>query len=285
MSDYKQFCKKHNFPCNAASAAAFDAYTKEDGVQFELGWSRSDFDERFKNKWDRKATDKDWDHFMEMYDEINVDVVCDTLEELMDECLTDSFWNCSECDETVAGTYDADHAPAGWDGRLCQDCFTKMAVPCKNCGDEFVQEDDDEKEDCCPDCRKDDEEEFCEEHEQVMWKDGGKCSGCLDEEETLAASKPYADNKTGNFCLEWDNLEEYFLKDDTTLKTIKKYKKLYTDDLLNLYINYWYGDSKNGNYQLFWTFADNEEEIHNVSYTDSSPFAKFWALQMDGIDG
>jgi hypothetical protein len=27
-----------------------------------------------------------------------------------------------------------------------------------------------------------DEEEFCEEHEQVMWKDGLKCSGCLDEE-------------------------------------------------------------------------------------------------------
>ena len=31
--------------------------------------------------------------------------------------------------------------------------------------------------------RKKKAEEFCEEHEQVMWKDGMKCSGCLEEED------------------------------------------------------------------------------------------------------
>ena len=148
MSDYKQFCKKHNFPCNAASTAAFDAYTKEESLEFVLGWSRSYFDERFKNRWDRKATDKDWEHFKENYDEINFHDVCDTIDDLMDDCLTDSFWNCSECDETVAGTFDADHAPAGWDGRLCKGCFTKMAVPCSNCRDEFVLQDNDDAFEC-----------------------------------------------------------------------------------------------------------------------------------------
>jgi hypothetical protein len=44
----------------------------------------------------------------------------------------------------------------------------------------------------CPQCNKDEkdldeeEEEWCEEHEQIMWKDGGKCGGCLDEEEMMA---------------------------------------------------------------------------------------------------
>ena len=159
MSDYKQFCNEHNFPCNKASAAAWEAYTKQESVEFVMGWSRSYFEEKFKSRWDRKATDKDWDHFSENYDEINFDVVCESIEKLMDEVLTDSFWNCSECDKVEAGTCDADHAPTSWSSRLCKGCFIKMAVPCKNCGDEFVQEDDDEKEDCCPDCRKDETKE------------------------------------------------------------------------------------------------------------------------------
>ena len=33
---------------------------------------------------------------------------------------------------------------------------------------------------------EDEEDEWCEEHEQVMYKDGYKCSGCLDQEEEEA---------------------------------------------------------------------------------------------------
>ena len=32
-------------------------------------------------------------------------------------------------------------------------------------------------------CEEDCEEEYCEEHEQVMWKSGLKCGGCLADEE------------------------------------------------------------------------------------------------------
>ena len=170
MSDYKQFCNEHNFKCNKASAAAWDAYTKEDGVEFVMGWSRSYFNERFENQWDRKATDKDWDHFKEMYNEADVDGICEMLENIMDEVLTDSFWNCSECDKVEAGTYDADHAPTSWSSRLCQDCFTKMALPCRNCGDEFVLQDNDD----------------AFEHHWKHNKDGVKvfwfcCVGCKDD--------------------------------------------------------------------------------------------------------
>ena len=85
-------------------------------------------------------------------------------------------------------------------------------------------------------------------------------------------------NKTIGWCLDWEQFEEYFLQ-DYTLKTIKKYKELYTDELSQVYINYWYGDSKNGKIQLFWTFSDHEEKIHNLSYNGSSPFAMFWVSQ------
>ena len=54
---------------------------------------------------------------------------------------------------------------------LCQDC------DCENFGDDgckcdchSVEEDEDGQED---------DDEWCEEHEQIMWKDGLKCSGCL----------------------------------------------------------------------------------------------------------
>ena len=90
-------------------------------------------------------------------------------------------------------------------------------------------------------------------------------------------------NKTIGFCLDWEQFEEYFLQ-DYTLKTIKKYKELYTDELSQVYINYWYGDSKNGKIQLFWTFSDNEEKIHNLSYNGSSPFAMFWVSQHEEDD-
>jgi len=33
----------------------------------------------------------------------------------------------------------------------------------------------------CPEAEE--EQEWCEEHEQVMWKNGLKCSGCLEGEE------------------------------------------------------------------------------------------------------
>jgi len=87
-------------------------------------------------------------------------------------------------------------------------------------------------------------------------------------------------NKTIDFCLEWEQFEEYFLE-DYNLKTINKYKELYADDLSNVYIDYWYGDSKNGKIQLFWTFSDHEEKIHNLSYNRSSPFARFLASAIE----
>ena len=144
MSDYKQFCNEHNFKCNKASAAAWDAYIKEESVEFVMGWSRSYFEDKFETQWDRKATDEDWNHFKEMYDDAHVDGICEMVENIMNEILTDSFWNCSECDEVKAGVYDADCAPACWDARLCVDCFVKMSVPCCNCKDDFVLQDNDD---------------------------------------------------------------------------------------------------------------------------------------------
>jgi hypothetical protein len=51
---------------------------------------------------------------------------------------------------------------------FCHDCDAKYnphpSGKCKVC------EDDEEK------------EEWCEEHEQIMWKDGSKCGGCLEDE-------------------------------------------------------------------------------------------------------
>ena len=87
-------------------------------------------------------------------------------------------------------------------------------------------------------------------------------------------------DKKYEICLEWTQFEEYFLE-NYTVKTAKTYKELYMDDD-NACINYWYGDSKNGKIQLFWTFSLHEHKIHNVSYTDSSPFAMFWVSATDG---
>jgi hypothetical protein len=44
----------------------------------------------------------------------------------------------------------------------------------------------------CSKSRKDDEE-WCEEHEQVMWKNGKKCGGCLDIEAMLSYGSMLSD--------------------------------------------------------------------------------------------
>jgi len=63
---------------------------------------------------------------------------------------------------------------------LCPRCETKQpAVEFKTDlgnGDVMVCED------CYNDICEEEEDEWCEEHEQVMWKDGLKCGGCLNEE-------------------------------------------------------------------------------------------------------
>jgi hypothetical protein len=52
------------------------------------------------------------------------------------------------------------------DTYVCEDCFNKIE-----------EEEEDE------------EEEWCEKHEQVMWKNGLKCSGCLEGEEEKEVSR------------------------------------------------------------------------------------------------
>jgi hypothetical protein len=48
-------------------------------------------------------------------------------------------------------------------------------------------------EDGCPECQSDVDEEWCEKHEQVMWKNAMKCGACLDDEEEEAR---YQEHKT-----------------------------------------------------------------------------------------
>ena len=91
-------------------------------------------------------------------------------------------------------------------------------------------------------------------------------------------------SKKYEICLEWPEFEEYFLE-DYTLKTVKKYKECYNECYElpgKVCINYWYGDYKNGKSNIFWTFSDHEEKIHNLSYNGSSPFAMFWVSATDG---
>jgi len=62
---------------------------------------------------------------------------------------------------------------------ICPHCETKkIAVEFKtDLGDGDVM--------VCEDCYNEiegEEDEWCEEHEQVMWKDGLKCGGCMDKE-------------------------------------------------------------------------------------------------------
>jgi hypothetical protein len=72
---------------------------------------------------------------------------------------------CPGCDSLKQNVEFKTYYHEGGDTIVCEDCFNEM---------EGSEEEDEEE---------DEEEEWCEEHEQVMWKNGLKCSGCLEGEE------------------------------------------------------------------------------------------------------
>lgn len=81
--------------------------------------------------------------------------------------------NCREEEEELA--VDDVDAPNIFPYKKCSDCGER-----KSCGNY-----NNDKEWFCEDCYE--EEEFCEKHEQPMWKNGMKCGGCMDEEEKPAS--------------------------------------------------------------------------------------------------
>ena len=121
---------------------------------------------------------------------------------------------CPGCDSLKQNVEFKTYYHEGGDTIVCEDCFNEMEGSEEEEEEEDEEEEEEEGQDCrgcgcwlpdgkecvfpescdafCEPCfeerqehEKEDEkeEEWCEEHEQVMWKNGLKCSGCLDEEE------------------------------------------------------------------------------------------------------
>jgi len=95
-------------------------------------------------------------------------------EEEDDDCSSVHSTCCAECGESfkfdvpvsAADYHNNDH------DQVCPPCMAKTEEPEAKEPEEKPEDEEEEE-----------EEEWCEEHEQVMWKNGLKCGGCLEGEE------------------------------------------------------------------------------------------------------
>ena len=94
-----------------------------------------------------------------------VDVLCG-------ECGTwdeeDEVWRCPDCQEEHEGKSANSSTYGGGCRRICRFCKEECSCWNYNSDHEVV----------CEDCG-----DWCEEHEQVMYKNGMKCGGCMDDED------------------------------------------------------------------------------------------------------
>ena len=164
--DYKKFktLKPWEVDCHSHGVYVFFNHAwKNDNVEYVFACNYENFNDEFKEKYDRDATEDDWKLFKEKFNELKTDRICEffhtDITEIIDEEYTKEF-KCEGCDTTVepdghevsciqcSKNHGCSECNGSWTARernFCEDCNTGYGYDmysCYHCGEDNEETDD-----------------------------------------------------------------------------------------------------------------------------------------------